>query len=105
MLFFLFHFFFVSLQSKHGLRTVQTSRVKNKRWLLFKTFRNLQVERTTQIIMDALTGLVGVFLFSEYRFPASTLNVGRGFVHFLCLYTSKVLAGYFVWWHDALVYN
>ena len=28
MLFFLFHFFFVSLQSKHGSRTMQTSWVK-----------------------------------------------------------------------------
>ena len=36
----------------------------------------------------------GRFPVSYYRFPASTLNVGRGFVHFLCLYTSEVLAGF-----------
>lgn len=33
----------------------------NWRWLLFKTFRNLQVKGLTMVIMVALTVLVGVF--------------------------------------------
>ena len=103
MLFFLFHFFFVSLQSKHGLRTMQTSWVKISVGYYSKRSETCRLKEHTMIIMGTLTGIVGVFLFSLYRFPASTLNVGRGFVHFLCLYTSKVLAGYFVWWRDALV--
>ena len=32
------------------------------------------------------TDIVGVFLFSRFRFPASTWNIKRGFVHVLCPY-------------------
>ena len=56
---------------------------------IIQTFRNLQVEEQTKRIMVTLTlcGRLPVFWF---RFPASTLNVGRGFVHLLY---PKVLAG------------
>ncbi len=44
------------------------------------------------------TAIVGVFLFSCYRFPASTLNVGqRERPRFV-----SVLVGTFVYWLDAL---
>ena len=46
--------------------------------------------------------MVGVFLFYSYRFPASTWDIGRGFVHFLYPYGQEVLAGIiFVCSHNA----
>ena len=61
------HYFFVSLQAIGANITSAEAPFPNligniKRWLLFKTFRNLQVERTNKVIMDALTCIVGVFL-------------------------------------------
>jgi hypothetical protein len=70
---------------------------------IIQNVQKLAGERTNVVIMVTPTDMVGVFLFSAFRFPASTLNVGRGFVHFLCLYTGEVLAGYFDNWLDALV--
>ncbi len=42
----------------------------------------------TEIIMVTPTAIVGVFLFLGYRFPASTWNTERGFVHVLYPYGS-----------------
>lgn len=38
------------------------------RWLLFKVFRNLQVERTGKVIMVTPAIIVGVFLFPYLGF-------------------------------------
>ena len=56
------------------------------------------MERTFFEIMVTPTDIVGVFLFSKNRFPASTLNVGqRERPRFM-----SVLVGTFVYWLDAL---
>ena len=56
---------------------------------IIQMFRNLQVKEQRMRIMLTLTSC-GRFPVSFFRFPASTLNIGRGFVHLLCL---EVLAG------------
>ena len=70
---------------------------------IIQTFRNLQVEEQYLRIMVALTSC-GRFLVSNTRFPASTLNVGRGFVHILCpLSRGRCLQERFVYWPSALI--
>ena len=44
---------------------------------IIQSVPKLAGKRTRLEIMGTLTGIVGVFLFSTFRFPASTLNVGR----------------------------
>ncbi len=65
---------------------------------IIQNVQKLAGERTDTVIMVTPTYIVGVFLFSVFRFPASTLNVGqRERPRFM-----SVLVGTFVYWLDAL---
>ena len=72
--------------------------VNNIALAIIQNVQKLAGERTFFEIMVTPTGIVGVFLSSKNRFPASTLNVGqRERPRFM-----SVLVGTFVYWLDAL---
>ena len=69
----------------------------------YSNVQKLAGRRTNDRIMVALT-MCGRFPVLSFRFPASTLNVGRGFVHILCpLSRGRCLQERFVYWPSALI--